>query len=143
MLKPVMNTAFFAFSDVAGLGARHVGMDSGDLLRRFRRILHRLGPHVHEGRLHRDAFDGEAAFQSRIDRAERDGLVLAAHRAGGLDRLAGDRVPQVEHVGLAVRDEVRLAQQLAVVVAHQQREVRLLLDERHVVQPFGEDDLRQ
>ena len=98
---------------------------------------------MHEGRLHGDALDAEAAFERRVDRSEREGLVLAAHRARGLHRLARDRVPHVEHVGLALGREIRLAQQLAVVVAHEQREVGLLLDEGGVVQPLGQEDLGQ
>ena len=129
--------------DVARFGAHHVGMDPGDLLRRFGGVLHRLGAHVHEGRLHRDAFDAEAAFERRIDRTERDRFGLAAHRARRFHRPVAHRIPHVEHVGLAVGDEIRLAQQLAVVVAHQQHQVGLLLDERGVVQLLGKDDLGQ
>lgn len=70
------------------LGAHDVGMHAGHLLRRLGRELHRLGAQVHEGRLHRDAFDGEAAFEGRIDRAQRDRLGLAPNRARRLEEIS-------------------------------------------------------
>ena len=116
-------------------------MDPGNRLGLFRRVFHRLGLHPDEGRGDADATDLEAALEGRIDAAQRDGLFLASHAARCLDRAAGGAVPDIEDVLLAAVEKVAIAQQLAVVLAHQQRQVGLLLDEGLVDQALAQHHL--
>ena len=126
--------------DVAGRHAR-------DLRRPLQRVFRRPLAQQLEGGPHRDPRaieqpDGVGAFQRRVlVIGQCDGLHLGAPGPGRLRHVVGGGVPVVEDVVRAVLFEVALAQEAVVVVAHQEWQVRLLLDELRLVQAFLEDHL--
>ena len=143
MLKPVMNTAFFAFAMRRASVRTTSGwipviscVASGGYFIASARMCTKAGCTAMPSTVKLPSSAGSTAPSAMV-------LFSLPIEPGRLDRLARDRVPHVEHVGLAVGGQIRLAQELPVVVSHEQHEVGLLLDEGGVVQPLVEQDLGQ
>lgn len=127
----------------ARLGTDRFGSDAGDPGGVFRAELRRLLADVREDGGDLDALDGEGAFQCRVHAIQGDGLFLGSH--GALDRHRRTRVhiPVEEDLLRAAFADIRFTQQLAVVGTHENRKIRLFLDEIGLVEPLFDDRVHE
>jgi hypothetical protein len=132
--------------------ARHVAdllrVDAGDLGGPLRRVGGQALPESLEDGPHPHSPAGrevhlEPPREGGIEVAHAEGRAPAQPLAsGGLDRLLARGVPEVEDVVLPAPLEVRLTQEVPVVLAHQQRKIRLLLHEVGPVEALRDDHVR-